>query len=110
VQGPYRGIFFLNLILNFLCPLLILMKKAAKRNYTLITVMAVLIIFGHWIDFWQMVMPGTLKEHAELMPFEFGVAALFIGIIMWRTGAYLERHPLTAKNHPFLKESMIHHT
>jgi hypothetical protein len=110
VQGPYRGIFFLNLILNFLCPLLILMKKAAKRNYTLITVMAVLIIFGHWIDFWQMVMPGTLKEHAELMPFEFGVAALFIGIIMWRTGAYLEKHPLTAKNHPFLKESMIHHT
>jgi hypothetical protein len=110
VQGPYRGIFFLNLILNFVCPLLILMKKAAKRNYTLITVMAVLIIFGHWIDFWQMVMPGTLKEHAELMPFEFGVAALFIGIIMWRTGAYLEKHPLTAKNHPFLKESMIHHT
>lgn len=110
VQGPYRGIFFLNLILNFICPLLILMKKAAKRNYTLITVMAVLIIFGHWIDFWQMVMPGTMKEHAQLLPFEFGIAALFIGIIMWRVGDYLTKHPLTPMNHPFLKESMIHHT
>lgn len=50
VQGPYKGIFFLNLIINFLCPLLILMKKAAKRNYTLVTFMAILIIFGHWID------------------------------------------------------------
>jgi hypothetical protein len=110
VSGPYRGIFFLNLILNFLCPLLILMKKAAKRNYTLITLMAVLIIFGHWIDFWQMVMPGTLKEKAHLAPFEFGIAALFIGIIMWRVGAYVTKHPLTSKNHPFLKESMIHHT
>ncbi|MES2430173.1 MAG: quinol:cytochrome C oxidoreductase [Bacteroidota bacterium] len=110
VQGPFRGIFFLNLILNFIAPLLILMKKGAKRNWTLLTVMAVLIIFGHWIDFWQMVMPGTLKEHAELMPFEFGIAALFIGIIMWRVGAYFTKHPLTAKNHPFLKESMIHHT
>ncbi|MEO6583410.1 MAG: quinol:cytochrome C oxidoreductase [Ferruginibacter sp.] len=108
--GPYRGIFFFNLIINFLCPLLILMKKGTKRNWTVITFMAVLIIFGHWIDFYQMVMPGTLHEHAELMPFEFGIACLFIGIIMWGTGRYLGRHSLLAKNHPFLKESMIHHT
>ena len=110
VQGPYRGIFFLNLVLNFACPLLILMKKSTKRNYTLLTIMAVLIIFGHWIDFYQMVMPGTMYEHAELMPFEFGIAILFIGIIMWRVGVFLTSHSLTAKNHPFLKESMIHHT
>ena len=110
VQGPYRGIFFLNLVLNFACPLLILMKKSTKRNYTLLTIMAVLIIFGHWIDFYQMVMPGTMYEHAELMPFEFGIAILFIGIIMWRVGIFLTSHSLTAKNHPFLKESMIHHT
>ncbi|MBC7889617.1 MAG: quinol:cytochrome C oxidoreductase [Ferruginibacter sp.] len=110
VQGPFRGIFFLNLVLNFVCPFLILMKKSTKRNWTLVTFMAVLIIFGHWIDFWQMVMPGTLGEHAELMPFEFGIAALFVGIIMWRVGVYISSHPLTAKNHPFLKESIIHHT
>ena len=110
VQGPYRGIFFLNLVLNFLCPFLILMKKSTKRNYTIITFTAMLIIFGHWIDFWQRVMPGTLQGTGELMPFEFGIAALFVGIIMWRVGAFLSSHPLTVKNHPFLKESMIHHT
>ena len=110
VEGPFRGIFFINFIINFICPLLILMKKATKRNWTLMTFMAILIIFGHWLDFWQMVMPGTLKDHAELMPFEFGIGALFVGIIMWRVGVYLSSNPLTAKNHPFLKESMIHHT
>ncbi|MCW3091097.1 MAG: uncharacterized protein JWP81_2166 [Ferruginibacter sp.] len=110
VQGPFRGIFFLNLVLNFVCPLLIFMKKSPKRNWTLVTFMGVLIIFGHWIDFWQMVMPGTLGAHAELMPFEFGIAALFIGIIMWRVGVYFSSYPLTARNHPFLKESIIHHT
>ncbi|MEJ7588636.1 MAG: quinol:cytochrome C oxidoreductase [Ferruginibacter sp.] len=110
VQGPFRGIFFLNLILNFVCPLLIFMKKSPKRNWTLVTFMAVLIIFGHWIDFWQMVMPGTVGSHAELMPFEFGIAALFVGIMMWRVGIYINNYPLTAKNHPFLKESIIHHT
>ena len=110
VQGPFRGIFFLNLVLNFICPLLIFMKKSTKRNWTMVTFMAALIIFGHWIDFWQMVMPGTLGSHASLMPFEFGIAALFIGIIMWRVGVYLSGNAITAKNHPFLKESIIHHT
>ena len=109
-SGPYRGIFFLNLVLNFLCPLLILMKKGTKRNWSMVTFMAVLIIFGHWIDFYQMVMPGTMHEKAELMPFEFGIACLFIGLIMWGVGRYISTNSLLVKNHPFLKESMIHHT
>ena len=108
--GPYKGIFFFNLIVNFLCPLLIFMKKGTKRNWTLVTFTAVLIIFGHWIDLFQMVMPGTVGEHWALMPFEFGIAALFIGVIMWGAGRYLSSHSLLVKNHPFLKESMIHHT
>jgi hypothetical protein len=109
-SGPYHGIFFFNLIVNFLCPLLILMKRGAKRNWSLITVMAVLIIFGHWIDLYQMIMPGTLHSNAQLNLFEFGVPCLFVGVIMWGVGRYLSTHSLLAKNHPFLKESMIHHT
>lgn len=108
--GPYYGIFFLNLVLNFLCPLLILMKKGTKRSWTVVTFTAVLIIFGHWIDFYQMIMPGTLHEHRKMMPFELGVPLFFIGVIMWGVGRYFTSHSLLAKNHPFLKESMIHHT
>lgn len=108
--GPFKGIFFFNLIINFIAPLLILMKKGTKRNWTTIAFMAVLIIFGHWIDFYQMVMPGTLHDKAEMMPFEFGIPLLFIGLIMWTVGKYLSSHPLVAMNHPFLKESIIHHT
>jgi hypothetical protein len=58
LQGPYRGIFFLNLIINFLAPLLLLMRRAPKRNYGTITMMATLLLFGHWLDFYKMVMPG----------------------------------------------------
>ncbi len=108
--GAYKGIFFFNLVVNFLCPLLILMKKGTKRNWTVVTFTAVLIILGHWVDFYQMIMPGTLRESYTLSLFEFGIAALFIGIIMWSTGRYLSKHSLLPKNHPFLKESMIHHT
>ncbi|HEY8689206.1 MAG TPA: quinol:cytochrome C oxidoreductase [Chitinophagaceae bacterium] len=108
--GPYKGIFFFNLIINFVCPILILMKKAPKKNYTLMTFMAVLIIFGHWIDFYQMVMPGTVKGNPQMGWYEFGIPLGFVGLIMWGVGRYLSKYPLTAKNHPFLKESIIHHT
>ncbi len=108
--GPYKAIFFINIIINFLAPLLILMMRGSKRNWTLITFMAVLMVFGHWLDFYQMVMPGTLHEHGSMGLFDFGVACLFIGLIMWSVGRYITRYPLDPKYHPFMKESMIHHT
>lgn len=110
VQGPYRGIFFLNLIINFVAPLLILMRRSSKRNYTLMVFMAVLIICGHWLDFYQMVIASISKDHVELNLFDFGVAAGFIGLIMWSTANALTKRSLIAKFHPFFKESVIHHT
>jgi hypothetical protein len=110
LQGPYETIFFLNLIINFLAPLLIFMRRSSKRNYTTVTFMSALILFGHWLDFYQMVFGGPFKEHVELGIYDFGVALGFIGLIMFVTGRSLEKYPLIAKNHPFLKESIIHHT
>lgn len=108
MQGAYRGIFFLNLIVNFAVPLLLLMTRGAKRSYTTITVLAVLIILGHWTDFYQMVMPGTMREHYSLGWFEFGILALYAGLIMFFVGRALAKKPLFAKYHPFIKESVIH--
>lgn len=112
-QGPYTGIFFFNLIINFVCPILILMKRSVKRNYTLVTFMAVLIIFGHWIDFYQMVMASVSKESVTLAEsgwLDFGVAALFVGLMIFFVGKNLAKKPLVPKYHPFLKESIVHHT
>ncbi|MEJ7736252.1 MAG: quinol:cytochrome C oxidoreductase [Chitinophagaceae bacterium] len=109
VQGNYAGIFWLNLIINFVAPLLILMRSSSKRNYTTMTFMAVLIIFGHWLDFYQMVFASPFADHVTLNLFDFGVALGFVGLIMFVTGRELSRRPLYARNHPFFKETMIHH-
>ena len=110
VQGAYKGIFFLNLIINFVCPILILMTRGSKRNYTIMTFMAVLIIFGHWLDYYQMVMGSVSKEHVTLGWLDFGTAAFFVGLIIFGVGRALARRPLYAMYHPFFKESLIHHT
>ena len=109
-EGIYSGVFWLSFIMNFLAPLLILMRRGSKRNYTTITIMALVIVFGHWLDFYQMVFASTQKEHVELGLFDFGIALGFIGIILFVTGRQLNRYPMIARNHPFIKESIIHHT
>jgi len=110
MQGPYRVIFFLNLIMNFVLPFLFLIRRGSKRNYTTMAVIAVLIIIGHWVDFYQMVMPGSLGEHYTLGWFEFGILAFYAGLIMFFVGRSLEKAPLLSKHHPMLKESILHHT
>jgi hypothetical protein len=110
LQGAYRGLFFLNLIINFLAPLLILMKRGTKRNYGTITMMSILILFGHWIDFYQMVFPAISMAHVPFMIADFGVALGFVGLIMFVTVRSLAKAPMIARNHPFLKESIVHHT
>lgn len=110
MQGVYRGIFFLNLIVNFAVPFLLLMRRGSKRNYTTLTFLAILIILGHWVDFYQMVMPGTMNEHYSLGWFEFGILVLYAGLIMHFVGKGLSKKPLVALHHPYIKESVIHHT
>ncbi|MBK5271630.1 MAG: quinol:cytochrome C oxidoreductase [Bacteroidia bacterium] len=109
-QGIYSGVFWLMFMINFLAPILILMSRGAKRNYTTITFMAILILFGHWLDFFQMVFPGPSPDHVPLMLYDFGVALGFVGLIIFVTGRALSKAPLIARNHPFIKESVIHHT
>lgn len=110
VKGVYSGIFWFSFIINFLAPLLLLMKRSSKRNYTSVTIMALVIIFGHWLDFYQMIFASVSPEHVELNLFDFGIALGFVGIILLVTGRALSKYPLVAKNHPFVKESIIHHT
>ena len=109
-DGAYKGIFYLNLVINFVAPLLIYMKRSSKRNYAVLVFMSVLLVFGHWLDFFQMVFPYHYPNEVPLNLFDFGVALGFVGLIMWQTAQVLAKYPLLAKNHPFLKESIIHHT
>ncbi|MBP6214773.1 MAG: quinol:cytochrome C oxidoreductase, partial [Chitinophagaceae bacterium] len=109
-QGIYKGIFWLMFIINFIAPLLLLMTRDAKRNYGTITFMSLLIIFGHWLDFYQMVFPAVSPNKVPMILYDFGVALGFVGLIMFVTGRALSKAPLLAKNHPFVKESLIHHT
>ncbi|GAC1373762.1 MAG: hypothetical protein NVS3B25_19800 [Hymenobacter sp.] len=107
-EGRYTGMFFFNLLINFVFPFLGLMTRDAKRQMIIMKIVCIAILLGHWSDFYLMLMPGTLKgENGFLI--EIGVAAIFLGSFLILFTRRLASASLVPMHHPFLDES-IHHT
>lgn len=62
--GYFQATVFIALAINFLFPLLFLIKRGAKRNFKMIGFGAALLIFGHYLDFFNytFVEPNWNKE------------------------------------------------
>ncbi len=89
-------------------PILILMTRPSKRNYFTMVFMAMTIIFGHWIDFYVMTMPGPLQENWHMSWYELGIPAGFVGILMLAVARTLSKANVIPVNNPLLKETLIH--
>lgn len=105
----YAVPFLSLLVINFIFPVLLLMSRDAKRNFKFVRLGAVVIIFGHWLDVFIMVMPGAVKADWGLGFLEFGMLAGFVGAFMYVVLNALSKAPLVPKNHPFLEEAEHHH-
>ncbi len=105
----YRYVFFINLVINFVFPFMFLMTRDSKRKLATMKIAAVVIIGGHWLDFWLMITPGVMKYEGGLGFMEIGTAFIYLGAFLWVTLSNLAKHPLIAKNHPTLQESLHHH-
>lgn len=104
--GKYKFLFFANLVINFAFPFLILMTKEAKRTTRILKVVAFALLIGHYLDFYMMIMPGTVKEHGGFGLVEFGSVLIFASAFVYVISHFLSKAPLIAKNHPFINESL----
>lgn len=96
-------------VLNLALPMLLLMDKAAKRNFNMMTITGVIIVVGHWLDVFQMVMPGSVKADWGIGILEIGLFLGFLGLFLFVVHNSLAKAPLVAKNHPYLDEAKHHH-
>ncbi|MEQ9232425.1 MAG: quinol:cytochrome C oxidoreductase [Cyclobacteriaceae bacterium] len=108
-KGPYSGVFYFNLIINFFFPFLVLMTRDAKRHTRILKVVCPAIVFGHWMDFYLMITPGTLKFEGGFGFLEVGLIMVFLGSFLYVVLRQIAKAPLYAKNHPMLEESLHHH-
>ena len=133
----YPVLFYGNLILNFVLPFLILMRNDTKRKYGTLVFVCILVILGHWLDFFQMIKPGALDTaihaagahggehimgaggHGDHGAFhigftipgllELGTMLGFGAFFLFMVFARLEKAALEPVNDPYMAESAHHH-
>lgn len=106
VYGPF---IFVNILVNFVLPFLVLMTRDSKRHGVFLKLVCSLIIAGHWIDFFLMVQPGTLGHNGGIGFMEIGMFLLYGSAVTWVVLGGLAKGNLIPKNHPMLEESYHHH-
>ncbi|RZK73434.1 MAG: quinol:cytochrome C oxidoreductase, partial [Pedobacter sp.] len=105
----YKFWFFLNLAMNFLAPVLLLMDRDNKRTDAKLLFVSIVVLLGHWVDYYQMIMPGAVEDgHNGFGIVEIGTALGFVGLFTFTVLSNLSKKPLIAKNHPLLQESLHH--
>ncbi|EPR72809.1 hypothetical protein ADIWIN_2132 [Winogradskyella psychrotolerans RS-3] len=105
----YNLPFFGMVALNFLFPLLLLMNSDYKRIPWFVVMTGVVILFGHYLDIFNMIMPATVGDRWFIGIPEIGSVLFFGGLFMLIVFTSLGKYPLLAKGNPFMKESEHFH-
>lgn len=105
----YKLPFFGMLALNFIFPLLILINTDFKRLTWIVVMAGIVILFGHYIDFFNMIMPATVGDQWFIGIPEIGALMFFLGLFIFVVFTALTKAPLVPKGNPFIEESKHFH-
>lgn len=105
----YNLPFFGAIVMNFLFPILILINTDFKRITWIIVMAGIVILLGHYIDFFNMIMPGTVGDRWFIGVSEIASVLFFLGLFIYVVFSALTKAPLLAKRNPFIEESKHFH-
>jgi hypothetical protein len=105
----YKLPFFGMLVMNFIFPFLVLMNSDYKRIPWFIIIAGIVILIGHYIDVFNMIMPATVGDRWFIGLPEISAVVLFLGLFILIVFYAISKAPLKAKGNPFIKESEYFH-
>ena len=105
----YNITFFGMIAMNFLFPLLILMNSDYKRTNYFIIMAGIVIILGHYLDVFNMIMPSAVGDQWFIGIPEVGGFFFFLGLFIYTVFTALTKAPLLAKGDPYMGESERFH-
>lgn len=106
----YKLPFFGMLVMNFVFPVLLLMNSDYKRVNWFVILTGIVILAGHYIDVFVMVMPGTVGHSWFIGLAEIGALLFFLGLFIYVVFTALTKAPLLVKRNPFVEESKHFHS
>jgi hypothetical protein len=105
----YKLPFFGMVALNFIFPLLLLMNSDYKRINWFVVMTGIVILLGHYLDVYNMVMPATVGDRWFIGVTEISAILFFAGLFIYWVFNALTKAPLVPKRNPFIEESKHFH-
>lgn len=105
----YKLPFFGMLAMNFVFPLLVLMNSDYKRVNWFVVMAGIVVLLGHYLDVYTMVMPATVGDQWYVGLPEIGGLLFFGGFFVFWVFNALTKAPLEPKRNPFIEESKHFH-
>lgn len=105
----YNLPFFGMVAMNFVFPVLILINTDFKRLSWIVVMAGIVILCGHYLDFYNMIMPATVGDRWFIGAGEIGAILLFLGLFIFVVFTALTKAPLLAKRNPLMEESKHFH-
>jgi len=102
----FKLTFFINLSVNFLVPFFGFIRLKAKRQLDWVAIIAAVLLAGHWLDYWLMIMPAAAGDKAGIGVLEIFMTVIYTCMFIFVVLRTLSTGPLVLKNDPYLKESM----
>jgi hypothetical protein len=106
----YKPLMWTVFFMNFLFPMILLMSRDTKKNFSYLVIVCSVLLVGQWLNVYMMIMPATVKGAHQFGFTEIGMALGFIGLFLYVINAALAKHPINVEKSPYLEESMNHHT
>ena len=105
----YNLPFFGMLVMNFIFPLLILMNSDYKRINYFIVMAGIVILLGHYMDVFNMIMPSAVGDQWFIGVPEIGGFLFFFGLFIFVVFKEISKAPLHAAGDPYMGESERFH-
>ncbi len=105
----YNLPFFGMVAMNFVLPILLLMNSDYKRINWFVIMTGIIILAGHYLDIFNMIMPSTVGDQWSIGIPEIGAILFFAGLFIFWVFRALTKAPLQPKRNPFIEESRHFH-
>lgn len=102
---PFWGM----VVMNFVFPLLILMNSDYKRLNWFVIMTGIVVLLGHYLDVFNMVMPATVGDQWYIGLPEIGAVLFFGGAFIFWIFRALTKAPLQPTRNPYIEESRQFH-
>jgi hypothetical protein len=106
LQGGWRTLFILNIVVNWGIPFLVLLPRSSKRSIGILFAISLVILAGRWLDLYLAILPYAGAPSLSAVVWEIGLLVGGVGLFGLAFFAAFGRADVIPVGDPFLAESI----